>query len=695
MNSNSVVLIEIGGSHDECLLTQMHAIKSLGHEIVLICTNNIKDRNPTFKNYVNEFHTVDLSHGRGKENKEIKNIWRLLENSGVETVIFNTAQGNHVRKLCLYALFNKIEFIGIIHTTLKFKGSFTQRIINLKIKRYLLLSEHLLSSITPPRGITVDYFYPIRFPSFDKKIKKETAVITIIGGVESRRSDLPGFLRMLIATKDLDVSFMFLGGTDHNDEGVIALKNQLKHHKLMDKVMFFDSFVPQEIFDAHLHNTDLILPLIHPNTPSSDQYFKNQISGAMSVSFGYKIPLLIHEAYKSISEMKAASFYYNEENFPRVLVSALDESNNKSREMRAGCRYDVNQQEYRYTKFIFPGTQENSKNPCQITKLNDVAVILINYNSSNYTLNCIDSILNNTSNSLKYQIVVIDNASNHEDYKKLETKLDKIDKKHNIYLFRNKINLGFSGGNMLGIQFSSAKYYFFLNNDCILQNDCLNILFKFCENNTEVAQCSPQLYNKNGEHQPCFDYFPYLITKIFSLAVLRFTYGKRFIKRKDIYSDPVQVDVVSGSQMFIRSEPFHEIGGFDTTFFLYCEEEDIALRLSSIGYSTYLVPEARNTHIGGGSTVQSLNIKKEFYISFLYFYRKHFGLIKQQILKLTLILRLFKKSFMQPENIKLCAFLASGAHLKHSLKHKQKIIDNDYKHERKQDMQETIKRSEH
>ncbi len=678
MNPNSVVLIEIGGSHDECLLTQMHAIKSLGHEIVLICTNNIKARNPIFTNYVDEFYTVDLSHNKEKGVNEIKKIWRFLKKSGARTVIFNTAQGNHVRKLCLYALFNKIEFIGIIHTTLKFKGSFTQKIINLKIKKYLLLSEYLLASVVPPKNITIDYFYPIRFPSYNVKIKKKKSVITIIGIVENRRSDLSGFLKMLLTVKDLDISFIFLGKIEGNDVEVIALKNQLKHHKLMDRVVFFDDFIPQEIFDAHLKNTDLILPLIHPETPSSDQYFKNQISGAMSVSFGYKIPLLIHEAYKNIAEINDASFYYNEKKFSDVLVKSLNESKNKSTKMHSNARYDVDRQEFRYAKFIFP-TMQNATNDCQPEKWNnDIAVIMINYNSSSYTLNCVNSILKNTNKNIKYQITIIDNASENNDYENLASELNKIDKKHNIYLFRNKINLGFSGGNMLGAQFSSAKYYFFLNNDCLLQNDCLSILFNFCEKNTGVAQCSPQLYNKNGEHQPCFDYFPYLITKIFSLAVLRLSYGKRFIKRKSIYKKPVQVDVVSGSQMFIRTDSFNEIGGFDTTFFLYCEEEDIALRLFKKGYATYLVPEAKNTHIGGASTVQSLDIKKEFYISFLYFYRKHFGLIKQQILKLTLILRLFKKSFTRPENIKLLIFIALGANFKHSLKHKQKIINNKY-----------------
>jgi len=674
MNPNSIVLIEIGGSHDECLLTQMHAIKSLGHEIVLICTDNIKDRNPIFQNYVDELITIDLAHGKLKDGNEIRTIWKLLKNSGVKKVIFNTAQGNNVRKLCMYALFNKIEFIGIIHTTLKFKASFTQKFINLKIKKYLLLSEYLLSTISPPKGVNVSYFYPINLPSFNKSINKKSTVITIIGGVENRRSDLSGFSRMLVSTKDIDVSYIFLGGVHHDDEGFIALKKQIENLNLSKKVTFFDTFIPQETFDATLQSTDFILPLIHPDTPSSDQYFKNQISGAMSVSFSYKIPLLIHETYQHISEMNNASFYYNEENFPSTLMKSLGERNIKSERMNSNPHYNSDYQEYRYAKFVFPEIKDSNQH-AQINKWdNDVAVIMINYNSSKYTLNCINSILNETSKNIKYQIIVIDNASQSKDYKNLADNIVTIKGAHDIRLVRNKLNLGFSGGNMLGVQFAKAKYYFFLNNDCTLQNDCLSILHSFCEKNNNVALCSPQLYSDTGEHQSCIDYFPILSTKIFGTVILKLLYGNRYFRRKHIYTSPTEVDVVSGSQMFVRSTPFNEIGGLDTTFFLYCEEEDLALRLSKNNYKTYLVPEARNTHAGGKSTPSTLSIKKEFYISFFYFYQKHYGLTKTVFIKFFTIFRMLTKTHRDVDNLKLASFIARKANIKSSLRYKQKTI---------------------
>lgn len=323
-----------------------------------------------------------------------------------------------------------------------------------------------------------------------------------------------------------------------------------------------------------------------------------------------------------------------------------------------------------YTELV---TQEKPE-PNKHLNTYDVAVILINYNSSVHTIKCINSIQSTVSENIRYKITVIDNASETDDFQKLAASINNNFTNDNITLLRSKINQGFSAGNMMGVQNVNADYYFLLNNDCILQNDCISILHRFCENNRHVALCSPQLFDANGTPIPCINYFPTLKTKIFGSGILNLSYSYNHIRRKEKYTNPVQVDVVSGSQMFVRAEYFFEIGGLDTIFFLYCEEEDLALRFNKAGYKTYLVPQAKNYHLGSGSTEKSLAIKKEFYISFLYFYRKHYGFIKYFLLKIIFTLKLLRKSLKDKDNFKLGLFVLSGAHLKHSLRHLQKIV---------------------
>jgi len=352
MNTSTIALIEIGGSHDECLLSQMHAIKSTGRKILLITFPEILERNPEFNKYIDDTLFVDMSGSKAERGKEVSRIWKKLKASKCEKAVLNTAEGNLVRLLCLKALFNKMEFIGIVHNTRKFEKSFTQTIINKKIKKYLLLSDNLLQSISPPSGIKVDYFYPLRFPTAQNWIEKKTHTIVIIGGVEKRRKDLDGFLKIAQQAKDQNVKFIFLGKSNQELEEVIEFQKAINDLGLNDQIVTYDYFVPQKEFDTVIQNASLILPIVHPNTKSAEEYFKSRISGAMSVSFGYKIPMMIHEGYEHITEMKGASFYYNMESFGANLQQAIGNLNVKVDSMKSNGKYNVEFQEKRYVDFL-------------------------------------------------------------------------------------------------------------------------------------------------------------------------------------------------------------------------------------------------------------------------------------------------------------------------------------------------------
>lgn len=345
----SVALLELGGSHDECLFTQLVALHKDERDVILITDQVVHDRNPYFEPFLDEVKILNPAVLKKRRVGELRRLIKFLEKRGVTHLVLNTAQGEVIRDLCLLGLFTSIEFIGIVHTTRKFKGSFTQRIINRKVKKYLLLSEYLLSTITPPKGTKVDYFYPITFPSLTKRAHKGVN-ITIIGGVEKRRKDLEGFC-VLLQRVSGDVQFTFLGKSNSDDEEVHWLKEQISLLGKDQQVKMYDSFVHQDEFYNVLVETDLILPLVHPDTPSADQYFRNQISGAMSVSFGHKIPMLIHQHYSYINEMKAAAFYYDlTTDFATITRENIEQKVGVMLEIK---EYDSNFQERKYLEFIF------------------------------------------------------------------------------------------------------------------------------------------------------------------------------------------------------------------------------------------------------------------------------------------------------------------------------------------------------
>jgi len=194
-----VALIEVDGSHDECLLTQISALKQANIHVTLICTQAIRDRNSNFEALVDAFLIVDVTQ---KHKQVVHTISAVLKRYRIDIAIFNTAQGAKVRDIALKLLFSKVKLVGIIHTTRKFDDSFRQKVISINIKNYLVLSGFLFKKAKPRRGISVDYFYPIRFPKFNTtRTKNKTLTISIIGGVETRRKDLAGFIEMVETTK--------------------------------------------------------------------------------------------------------------------------------------------------------------------------------------------------------------------------------------------------------------------------------------------------------------------------------------------------------------------------------------------------------------------------------------------------------------------------------------------------------------
>lgn len=345
-----VALVEIAGSHDECLFTQIVALKDRGCDVVLVCTSDIRARNTHFEQWVDHYIELDFNKSAIGNLFLASRMMRLIRQTGAEKVVFNTAQGGHVRNACLLTIMRRTNYIGIVHTTRKFEGSFTQKLINLKVKRYLFLSEFLMKKVGNQRGMILDYFYPIRFPSNQSHEKKEGKIITIIGGVENRRKDLDGFVEMIESMKNDHVQFVFLGKSDKNNSDVAKFNQILREKELLNLVTQFDHFVAQEEFNRRVQESSAILPLVHPNTPSAEQYFKNQISGAMNVSFGYKVPLLIHEGYAFIEEMREASVYYSKENFrSKVIETNFEELSEK---MNQNEKWQNEFQEKRYADFV-------------------------------------------------------------------------------------------------------------------------------------------------------------------------------------------------------------------------------------------------------------------------------------------------------------------------------------------------------
>lgn len=304
----------------------------------------------------------------------------------------------------------------------------------------------------------------------------------------------------------------------------------------------------------------------------------------------------------------------------------------------------------------------------------DISAIIINYNSSKYTIECIESIINKTNSHINFQIIVVDNCSEIEDYSTLNNYCKDL-KFKDLLLIRSKINTGFGGGNMFGYQFAKSKYIAFVNNDTLFINDCFTILKKEIEKDESIAIVGGQSYSQTGVRMIAFDHFASITKELFGRDLLEKINSKKYPNRKNEYYQPLQVNYVQGSFMMIRAEDFDKIGGFDTNIFLYYEETDLCMRLKKIKKNCYLIPDAKYIHYHGASTIQSIEIKTELKISLLYIIRKHYGYFAYWFLLNNLRINYILSSIFKPKYWYLLKVLLAGAPLSKSLKVSQKIIE--------------------
>ena len=294
-----------------------------------------------------------------------------------------------------------------------------------------------------------------------------------------------------------------------------------------------------------------------------------------------------------------------------------------------------------------------------------IAVVILNYNSAEHTLRCLAAL--RAQSRVVPEIVVVDNASAPADLQKLSRLAQS-----GVQLIRSRKNLGFSGGMMLGAQHTDADYVLLLNSDCEFRNDVLSILGSFMQAHPDAALCGAAQVDESGKPRSSFNYFPSLAHSLFGYGLSRLMNPRRYPDRRAEHAEPLQVDVVSGAAMFMRCTVLKELGGLDTGYFLYCEEEDYALRVRRAGLQTWLVPGAEIMHVGGASS-QGAELKprlqREFYISFCRYLRLHYSPAYVLAFRLVTALKLSKRALTGRVPFGLVGFVLRGAPDAASLRH--------------------------
>ncbi len=255
-----------------------------------------------------------------------------------------------------------------------------------------------------------------------------------------------------------------------------------------------------------------------------------------------------------------------------------------------------------------------------------LTILILSWNTADLLADCLRSIPAGAE-GLTYRTVVVDNAS-------ADGSADMVARDFpEVQLIRSPENLGFGGGNNLGIRFldHSSTYILFLNSDTIVHPASLAALVRFMDEHPQAAVCSPRLVSPNGTPQAfAFGGDPtpgYLLSRGIKRLVLR-----QFMH--DWSTQTVQsVDWVAGTSMLVRRTAMDQVGVLDENIFMYFEDNDWCLRFRKAGWKVYYVPHVEMVHLGGQSLKKNPRAQRAYYQSLRYFYHKHYGVFAQKLLE--------------------------------------------------------------
>jgi GT2 family glycosyltransferase len=222
-----------------------------------------------------------------------------------------------------------------------------------------------------------------------------------------------------------------------------------------------------------------------------------------------------------------------------------------------------------------------------------VYVIIVNFNGLEYTRRCLESL-----KRVKYpnfKTVVIDNGS-----ERLESEILKELFPDLIGTIRLKNNIGFAGGNNVGISYAfkeGADYFFLLNNDTVVSPDVLKELIVFANKDPKIGIVGPKVFVLlNGKRTNLVQSFGAKVNLYLGETPL---IGGQVDQGQ--FEEPLSVDYVSGCAMLVKRDVIGDLGFLDPRYFMYVEEVDYCLRAKRRGFQTWTVPKARIWHKGEAS----------------------------------------------------------------------------------------------
>ncbi len=260
----------------------------------------------------------------------------------------------------------------------------------------------------------------------------------------------------------------------------------------------------------------------------------------------------------------------------------------------------------------------------------DVSIVIVTYRCRDEARECLASLYLEASQA-SFEVIVLDNASRDGTVEMVAAEFP------DVRLLALDDNIGFAAGVNRAAQEATGTFLLLLNPDTVVHPGAVESLVAFARERPQHGIYGGRTLDPDGTVNPGSCWGRPTLWSLFCFATTLSTVFRqsRVFDPESLGSwqrDSVrEVDIVTGCLLLAERRVWDELGGFDTRFFMYGEDADLALRAAQLGYRPIVTPEAVITHEIGVSSETRSDKLVLLYQSKAELARKHFGPVRRPL----------------------------------------------------------------
>jgi len=231
-----------------------------------------------------------------------------------------------------------------------------------------------------------------------------------------------------------------------------------------------------------------------------------------------------------------------------------------------------------------------------------LSIIILTWNGVRHISDCLELVQKSTYQN--YEIIVVDNGSKDGTPDLIKNNFP------NVKLILNKTNLGFTGGNNIGIKQARGDIVFLLNDDTKIHSNLIEVLVQELKSSPKIGIVGPKIYFMDEPDKIWF-----AGGKIDWVKSDSFHLGRNLIDKELINDSKKEVDFITGCALMIKKEVIDKIGLLDDKFFAFYEDADWCQKAKKAGYKVVYIPFGGVWHIKSAtaSTVFMDDIRGKYF----------------------------------------------------------------------------------